>query len=414
MKKIIFIAGILTAQLSFAQLYTSAGVVNQSSTPTSNNIGIGVADPHANLEVGDQNGGKITISTAGWSGVSSNPKYPTLEFAGYSNFPKARITATEESGNTGGSKFSIAVHDATNLVERFSILQNGNVGINFASPQSRLTIYEGGGVGSNHFELRTNHLRNSERYFMKNIIFGTGTEDVTFSLRQDGQMYVGGNVGIGSVNPQAKFEVAQEMTNDKNVVLAQFLASGATGGSNIVSIGFHNKANLEINSAYASSGLRYGNFADFNIENDSDSPTYGAINFITNKKIQMAIRPNGNALLNGKLEAKELKVTLTPTADFVFDENYDLPKLEEVAKHIKEKKHLPEIASAKVMEKEGVNVGEFQIKLLQKIEELTLYVIKQDQQIKQLETENLDLKNAVSEIKQLKEQFLTMKSTATH
>lgn len=68
----------------------------------------------------------------------------------------------------------------------------------------------------------------------------------------------------------------------------------------------------------------------------------------------------GNVKVEGKLEAKEVKVTTTPTADFVFAENYALPKLEEVEKHIKAKKHLPEIASAKEMEKEGVNVGEFQ------------------------------------------------------
>jgi len=95
---------------------------------------------------------------------------------------------------------------------------------------------------------------------------------------------------------------------------------------------------------------------------------------------------NGNASLQGKFEAKEIKVTLTPTADFVFEKDYDLPKLEEVEKHIKEKKHLPEIASAKEMEKEGVNVGEFQIKLLQKIEELTLYTIEQNKRIKELES----------------------------
>ena len=53
---------------------------------------------------------------------------------------------------------------------------------------------------------------------------------------------------------------------------------------------------------------------------------------------------------------------------------------------IKENKHLPEIASAKTMEKEGVNIGEFQIKLLQKIEELTLYVIQQNNKIKALES----------------------------
>ncbi|WP_246008718.1 hypothetical protein [Chryseobacterium lactis] len=127
---------------------------------------------------------------------------------------------------------------------------------------------------------------------------------------------------------------------------------------------------------------------------------------------------NGNALLNGKLEAKEIKVTLIPTADFVFDEKYDLPKLEDVEKHIKEKKHLPEIASAKVMEKEGVNMGEFQIQLLQKIEELTLYSIEQNKQLKsqsellksqnekieKLQEENSILKAQSEEIKNLKKQ----------
>ena len=104
---------------------------------------------------------------------------------------------------------------------------------------------------------------------------------------------------------------------------------------------------------------------------------------------------NGNASLEGKLEAKEIKVTTTPTADFVFEEDYNLPKLEDVEKHIKEKKHLPEIASAKEMEKEGVNIGEFQIKLLQKIEELTLYSIEQ----------NKNLKEQAERIKKLEEQL---------
>ena len=95
------------------------------------------------------------------------------------------------------------------------------------------------------------------------------------------------------------------------------------------------------------------------------------------------------------MEAKEIKVTTTPTADFVFEEDYNLPKLEDVEKHIKEKKHLPEIASAKEMEKEGVNIGEFQIKLLQKIEELTLYSIEQ----------NKNLKEQAERIKKLEEQL---------
>lgn len=230
-----------------------------------------------------------------------------------------------------------------------------------------------------------------------------------------------GNVGIGVASPDAKLHIAQDNINDQNLVLGKFSSFGPTGGSAIVRLVYNSTtANLEVNSTYSGNNFRYGTYGDFNIENEISSPNFGAINFITNKKVQMAIKPNGNALLQGKLEAKEFKVTLTPTADFVFEENYNLPNLEEVAKHIKEKKHLPEIASAKMMEKEGVNVGEFQIKLLQKIEELTLYAIKQERQLKdqqekiqKLEGENSELKNVVSEIKQLKEQFLIMKSNTT-
>lgn len=225
------------------------------------------------------------------------------------------------------------------------------------------------------------------------------------------QLLNNGNVGVGTIDPQARFEVAKENIGNQNLVLAKFSSYGASGGSNMISIGYHSTANLEVNSGYTSGGFRYGDYGDFNIENESLSTTHGAINFVTNKKIQMAIMPNGNALLNGKLETKEIKVTLTPTADFVFDEKYDLPKLEDVEKHIKEKKHLPEIASARIMEKEGVNIGEFQIKLLQKIEELTLYSIEQNKKINQLQKENETLKSQSEKINKLEEQVQKLLST---
>ena len=101
------------------------------------------------------------------------------------------------------------------------------------------------------------------------------------------------------------------------------------------------------------------------------------------------INPNGNALLQGKFECTEIKVSSSPTADFVFEDDYNLKSLDEVEKFITTNKHLPEIASAKEMECNGVNVGEFQIKLLQKIEELTLYVID-------LKKENIRLSKEIS------------------
>ncbi|BDD12856.1 hypothetical protein FUAX_52880 (plasmid) [Fulvitalea axinellae] len=87
----------------------------------------------------------------------------------------------------------------------------------------------------------------------------------------------------------------------------------------------------------------------------------------------------------GKVHAKEVKIDLQAGADFVFDEEYNLPELSDVEVYIKKEKHLPEIAPASEMIKSGLNSGEFQIQLLQKIEELTLYTIEQESKIKRLE-----------------------------
>ncbi|SEB46031.1 hypothetical protein SAMN04489761_0849 [Tenacibaculum sp. MAR_2009_124] len=116
----------------------------------------------------------------------------------------------------------------------------------------------------------------------------------------------------------------------------------------------------------------------------------------------------GNVSIFGKLESKEIKVTNTPTADFVFEEDYNLPTLKSIENHIKEKKHLPEIASAKEMQKNGVNIGDFQIQLLQKIEELTLYTIEQEKKLKtqrdSFDQQQEEINTQKKEIEELKKQ----------
>ena len=76
----------------------------------------------------------------------------------------------------------------------------------------------------------------------------------------------------------------------------------------------------------------------------------------------------GNVEVYGTISAKELKVTTTGGADFVFNDDYSLKPLSEVNDFIKEHKHLPEIPSAAEMVNDGVGVGEMQVKLLQKTE----------------------------------------------
>jgi hypothetical protein len=63
-------------------------------------------------------------------------------------------------------------------------------------------------------------------------------------------------------------------------------------------------------------------------------------------------------------------------ADFVFKPDYQLKPLAEVEQFISTNGHLPEVPTAKEVEQNGVNIGEMNAKLLQKVEELTLYVIE--------------------------------------
>jgi len=75
----------------------------------------------------------------------------------------------------------------------------------------------------------------------------------------------------------------------------------------------------------------------------------------------------------------------TGWADYVFLPDYQLPTLQEVERHIREKGHLKDIPSEKEVEKEGVDLGEMNKKLLAKVEELTLYLIEQNKKLEALE-----------------------------
>ncbi|MFQ6601781.1 hypothetical protein [Flavobacterium sp. C3NV] len=95
--------------------------------------------------------------------------------------------------------------------------------------------------------------------------------------------------------------------------------------------------------------------------------------------------PSAMLTVAGNIASREVKVTVDAGADFVFENDYNLPSLESVDQFIKENKHLPEIASAEEMKKDGINLSEMNIKLLQKIEEMTLYMINQNKKMNNLE-----------------------------
>ena len=99
------------------------------------------------------------------------------------------------------------------------------------------------------------------------------------------------------------------------------------------------------------------------------------------------ISPSYKLDVAGTLRAREIIVNTTG-ADFVFADDYQLRPLSEVETFIKVNKHLPEIKSAQEMQENGVSVSELQTQLLQKIEELTLYILQQEKRIRELEQVN--------------------------
>ena len=94
--------------------------------------------------------------------------------------------------------------------------------------------------------------------------------------------------------------------------------------------------------------------------------------------------PSNRLEVNGTIRSKEVKVEASPWPDYVFEEDYDLRSLEETEAYIKENKHLPEIPSAKEMEVNGVELGEMNMLLLKKVEELTLYLIQSNKEKEEL------------------------------
>ncbi|MEQ1745535.1 MAG: hypothetical protein ABMA02_08920, partial [Saprospiraceae bacterium] len=125
-----------------------------------------------------------------------------------------------------------------------------------------------------------------------------------------------------------------------------------------------------------------------------DLDVAGASNFDGRVKIGAALFPTSlsyELAVGGGIMAEEVMVRMQPWPDYVFEKDYALKPLSEVANFIEKQKHLPGVASAKEVETQGLNLGQMQKVQMEKIEELYLHLIALEKRVIALEGQNATL-----------------------
>lgn len=351
--------------------------------------------------------GHMVISTNGRIGIGTNSPTSFLDVhtTNHNSATGLVISQGNESGNSNsGRLFFENVGDASNS---FAIMKAGN-GLSFrgnATPGS-----------------------------------SSGTDYMTLTNA--------GRVGIGLSNPSEKLHVNGniELTGgyrkimlSKSNVSSEFIIAGhGQGGGLMINAEYSTSGNPQSNASFTVNPGTYntsagyldydGNARRWTLFNSAPSSGVGtSVSFIpigifddsfiafstTGNEADFRIGSSGNVgigttspdeklTVKGTIHAEEVKVDLSvPGPDYVFEADYNLRSLEETEAYIKVNKRLPETPSAKEMEANGVQLGEMNMLLLKKIEELTLHMIKMNK-------ENMELRkqlksNSQSQDKKIEE-----------